>query len=492
MKTKFQLSVSASLVAMTMLFFISCKKQVPEGEIGSTSFKTKSRSVVPTAAMQNKFRVFGYFYRSDKDFSNYMDSLDLNQFTDVALSFVNPNNQGDFTVGSNISDAVVKGHNANVRMYFSFGGGGSALYFDTLLYAQNRTKFVSNIRKVATDHNFDGVDVDLEGERVTSNYNAFVMQLADTLHKYSKKLSISISTWKGAVVSDAAYAKIDYINSQSYGGPAEGGAGTRAPFSDFVNDFGYFKNTRGIPASKFNGGVPFYGDNFTSGASSGTISYKSIIAQFPYAYSLNYKYLDPYKVTYFDGHPRMRQKVEYALQQNMGGIMIWQILFDTKDNSSLARLINETAANNSGFNPSTNYYLLNRTSSKLMEVANASLLDGANIQQGPNSITDARLWKINTLGNLMYGFTNVNSQKVMDVAAASTADGANILQSTPVSTDSQKFKLIPNTLGYYTITNVNSNKVVEVVGSSTADGANIAQKIVNGGNNQQWILRQIQ
>lgn len=84
-----------------------------------------------------------------------------------------------------------------------------------------------------------------------------------------------------------------------------------------------------------------------------------------------------------------------------------------------------------------------------------------------------------------YKITGVASGRVLDVAQQSTSDGANIALWSYWGGDNQKWR-IESVGNYYRLINVNSDKAMEVNSSSTSDGGNVQQYGYWGGNNQQW------
>ena len=89
-----------------------------------------------------------------------------------------------------------------------------------------------------------------------------------------------------------------------------------------------------------------------------------------------------------------------------------------------------------------------------------------------------------------YTFVNRNSGKLLEVANASTADGANVQQWTSNGHNCQKWRLESAGSGYYRIVNVNSGKLLEVQNALTSDDANVVQWPSNGHYCQQWRFAQ--
>jgi len=132
------------------------------------------------------------------------------------------------------------------------------------------------------------------------------------------------------------------------------------------------------------------------------------------------------------------------------------------------------------------YRIVNRKSGKVLDVANQSTANGANVQQwGWNGGNNQR-WCITHLGNNQYKIIGVQSGKALDVNASSTADGANVQIWTYSGANNQRWTITATSGGYYSIRAVHSGKALDVAGQSTADGANVQQWSYWGGDNQQW------
>ncbi|WP_267640263.1 glycoside hydrolase family 97 catalytic domain-containing protein [Haloarchaeobius amylolyticus] len=87
-----------------------------------------------------------------------------------------------------------------------------------------------------------------------------------------------------------------------------------------------------------------------------------------------------------------------------------------------------------------------------------------------------------------YVVRNVNSGKVLDVENVSTSDGANVHQWADVGGDNQQWVVTEVEDGYYTLEAVHSGKVLDVENAATADGANVHQWGYVGAANQQWAV----
>ena len=489
---KNELLAAMMFVAVTSVFF-SCEKTMDKtalmgNKTGISKLNKTNSMVTHRAGLQTSLRMYGYYAIFGGSWEQQMDSVNIDQLTDVSISFINPNSSGVFTISNDIAQAVIKGHNENVRMHFSFGGGGGPAYWDNLMKPANRAQVISNIRQVLTDYNFDGVDVDLENERITVDYNGFVVQLSDTLRVYGKLLSAALSPYQRNQLSATVYDRLDFLNVMCYDHTSSTPQ-SHSSFAQFQTDFNNMKAK--LPASKINMGVPGYAWEYNGNTPTTQVSYKSILAQYPNAYALNYQYPTATKSWWYDGYPVLRQKVAYCLAQGAGGMMMWQIMHDPKsDATSLLKLMNFCAGKPAlaGFDTTLNYALAARNSQQFMEVANASMNNAAGVQQNTWSNGNHQKWTLFATGS-GFKITNVNSGKVLDeVDETGSGLGVQYVQNPWHSGGNQRHNLVPNELGYYKVVTVASGRLASVFQASTVPGTKIVQWTDGNGANQQWMI----
>jgi endo-1,4-beta-xylanase len=170
------------------------------------------------------------------------------------------------------------------------------------------------------------------------------------------------------------------------------------------------------------------------------------------------------------------------------------LLFDGSGNKKAAytSVLNALNAGNGGGGSSpvdtnASYVLVNRNSSKALDVYNLATNDGARITQWTRNDGNQQQWQFVDSGGGYYRVKSRLSGKVLDVSSASTADGAAVIQWTDNNAANQQFS-IQTIDGYLQLISRNSGKAIEVQGASTADGGNVVQYADWNGANQQWQL----
>jgi len=158
---------------------------------------------------------------------------------------------------------------------------------------------------------------------------------------------------------------------------------------------------------------------------------------------------------------------------------------------------NEKAHMRFVISPSNNSFkIINQHSGKLLEVAGASLGDGAKVQQHTANDGNNQLWKLLHHPDGYYTIVNNHSQKVLDVPDASSADNVKIQKFEQNGGSNQQWRLMPVLGGFfplfgsvYEIINTHSRKVLDIPSGSVNDGIQVQQYTENGGDNQKWRLQ---
>lgn len=296
----------------------------------------------PPASTNTKLRVLGYL-PSRNDWIAGLNNIDLAAITDLNLAFINPDESGNFPANDAYRQVIEKAHDQHVRVFLSIGGGSPPAHLAGLLEPGKRQVLIAALATVAETYNFDGIDVDLENALINSNYASFVGELSAALKAKKKLMTAALASWNGNTISDATLKLYDFINIMSYDktGPWNlNNPGPHSPLKMAQDDFVYFNTTRSIAAEKLFIGLPFYGYGFGNGAPQ-SLSYKDIITTYPGSENTDSLTVSGGGKFYYNGIPTIQKKTSFAISNKAGGVMIWQLLGDSKDSKSLLKAIND-------------------------------------------------------------------------------------------------------------------------------------------------------
>ncbi|MFH0756136.1 MAG: glycosyl hydrolase family 18 protein [Bacteroidota bacterium] len=267
------------------------------------------------------------------------------KLTHLNLSFANPDSAGKIVmqdIGTVMSDAL--SGNPDIIICISFAGAGLTVqqahdWSDLIDIPSNRPAFIANIVDYVLTNNLKGVDIDLEWGNVTSGYSDFIIELDAALNPHGKILTAAFPNQTlFSNVSTAALDALDFINIMSYDAtgpwsPSTPGQHSSLGFS--TNGIHFWKNTVGISGDRLTLGVPFYGYDFVNSSTVNDFTYASMVST-----NESYADLDNVGTAYYNGRPTMEAKVDLA-NNEVGGIMIWEVGQDSFDDYSLLKTIHE-------------------------------------------------------------------------------------------------------------------------------------------------------
>ena len=323
-------------------------------EYYNTGYDTARRS--SGKAFRNAFpKVNKIVYKDDKGFPivayaicktpDQIAGINFAGITHLNYAFANPDSMGNFAYNACLDSLVKVAHSNGVKVFASIGGGSAPVYYDKLLKDGNRARLIGKLTRMAIDYNLDGIDVDLEGDRIDANYEKFVTELASSLKPANKMMTAAIATVYKDQFTDKALSQFDYVTIMTYDktGPwRPEQPGPHSPYSMAVEDLDYWANTRKLDRKKMYLGLPFYGYSFgPKGASS--MMYKDIVSTFPKSEKKDELKMPDGSILYYNGIPTIQKKVQLA-KKNAGGIMFWHIGGDAPGDKSLVGVINKEAA----------------------------------------------------------------------------------------------------------------------------------------------------
>ena len=104
--------------------------------------------------------------------------------------------------------------------------------------------------------------------------------------------------------------------------------------ANFTGDLTYWNTTLKTPKEKLLGGLPFYGftwENLATADDTGAIRYFNILSE--YSTVSGIESMNHYGKTYWNGPEMIRAKCQYVKDNQFGGVIIWQLFMDAKDDS---------------------------------------------------------------------------------------------------------------------------------------------------------------
>lgn len=297
----------------------------------------------PKPVPRSEFKVVGYYVPNIAP-----EQLPMDLLTHVNYSFAIPAKTGDTLMPlgkpESLRKLVSHVHKAGKSVFISIGGwgigdgGGDDSRFHRMAErAEGRRTFVRNVMAFVRQYQVDGVDLDWEYPDEDSpsadHYVALVNELADSLHRQSKKLTAAVISYgkKGDGVKKEVFEKMDWLNLMAYDddyGPNYVVA--HSPYSLALKSLDYWLNQRGLPAHKAVLGLPFYAKK---GMGNYGPSYKDLLKDGASPYD------DYWKGSFYNGIIMIEQKTRLAKQRGCTGVMIWEISLDTTDGTSLLKAI---------------------------------------------------------------------------------------------------------------------------------------------------------
>lgn len=139
-------------------------------------------------------------------------------------------------------------------------------------------------------------------------------------------------------------------------------------------------------------------------------------------------------------------------------------------------------------NSDGSYCLKNKGTGKYMDLSDANVANGTDIQTWKSNGTDAQKWKLVPTDTLIDGVYTVRCAEDnsfgWDISDNSKNDNANL----QIWSSQHKFVITHTSSGYYTIRVLNSGKYLDVYCSETANGTNISQYKNTDTDNQKWLV----
>jgi chitinase len=314
----------------------------------------------PKAKEQDQKVMIGYV----QDYRN-PDEIDYQNLTHVIFSFAHPAKDGSLLMNgdhalNNLRSVVSKAKQQDTKVMLAIGGwfhiqgGESYDYFKTAISnPATRGKLVNELVSLADRENLNGIDIDFEHPRSKDDahyLNAFAKELSAKLHPKGKELSIAVNAKvhsvtgteiHSVVFEPAMFEYFDHVNLMAYDGQWDGeyNAANLSPFSYSANIVAYWTSLfdqYGFSRKKLVLGVPLYAQ--PEDPSIKQVSYEALINNNPANATKDTVKMNG--TTYhYNSHQTLQKKTQLAIEQQLGGMMLWESGLDAKGTYSATGLI---------------------------------------------------------------------------------------------------------------------------------------------------------
>jgi chitinase len=308
-------------ILLTLVLLTSCGGSTPPPVLPEPApVSTASPTPVP-------FAVIGYFpdYRE-------LNPAWTEHLTDIIYFSAEPRVDGTLDT-SHLNEDTWQTLNAlklqnGIHIHLSVGGWERSSAFAPMTADPNtREKFINTLIEFALAHNLDGVDFDWEFPQDQIEFDDYILFLTETKEAFSKHgllVSVALSPDQNFLLE--SFSVVDRVHIMSYD------HGERhSTYEQAVRDLQIFLDA-GIPPEKLVLGIPFYGRNIQP--PNRELSYAEIMQQYQPAFSV-----DEVDGIYFNGMDTVQRKTCYAISENIGGMMVWELAHDTLDETSLLQRI---------------------------------------------------------------------------------------------------------------------------------------------------------
>ena len=306
----------------------------------------------------NNFRVSDYVVTSqlangelfDPQSSNYLSPEYCNVVNQIhIISSAKLNNEGKLVISDGLSPTELK---ENIKKIRDFYGDNEVEIFATVFFnACDPTEVLKNKNDIVVEntvnflleYGFDGVSYDWEypvGEQ-WSLFSNHIVTLKNELSKYQLKISCAVCPWNFYMEKDAINA-LDQIEIMSYDLFDENG--NHSSFiSGAVQPVEFFLD-KGFTPQQINLGLPFYARPYDGGGI--WINYDDA------NYTPSDRFQNYSNGMWFSGTQMTYDKTAYAIEKNLGGMMIFTATEDISysEENSLLKSIKTAIENRSTLN----------------------------------------------------------------------------------------------------------------------------------------------
>jgi GH18 family chitinase len=309
-------------------FVIGCVLAISAGCAATTPAASQ-----PTDSGDAAFRVIGYV----TDTGVMASEEQLRQLTHINYAFALPRPDGTLFEIANpwkLEGYVATAREHGIKVLISVGGWGWDDAFEQLAAAPaTRSTFVAEVTALVAEFELDGADIDWEYPDPGASSDAFTALMRELRASLppGKLLTAAVAAvGPGADgIAVDVFPMVDFLNLMAY----DGSGPQHSPMSYAEESLAYWQG-RGLPPAQSVLGVPFY-------SRPAEVPYRDLVKADAGAAATDQIEYHTTLVSY-NGLETMRRKTRLAMDE-ASGIMIWTVLDDTTDDTSLLRAIHAEA-----------------------------------------------------------------------------------------------------------------------------------------------------
>lgn len=291
------------------------------------------------------------------------NKIDFDNLTHIIFSFAHPTKDGKVlfngnTALGNLRTIVNLAKESDTKVILAIGGwyhingGESYPYFkEAISNPASRSKLAHELNEMVQKEKLDGIDVDFEHPRSledAQNLSLFIKELNSLLD--DKELSIAVNAKVHSVAGTeinnvqydpAMFKEVDYVNIMAYDGQWDGeyNAANLSPLDFNQNIVNYWTglfDSHKISREKLVLGVPSYGQPEDPNVKQ--VSYGAIISNNPGNAERDTVNMNG-TIYHYNGVKTVQTKTNLALDNGLGGMMLWEIGLDAEASYSITSTI---------------------------------------------------------------------------------------------------------------------------------------------------------
>mgnify|MGYP003664267993 CR=1 FL=1 len=353
------------------IFFVGTLTNTSAQKVVGGYLPTYSINNLTNAQLRDKMAHLSHLYFFSVT-SSYNGQVGTAKTVNGTNTFTYIQNDADFFTKLDRVKNVKAWNNLNTKVILVVGGELSSYYLHSMIKnTTNEATYAANLVQFCHANGFDGIDVDWEDYTTSSGTQLKYtgVEYANLLQKIKSEITNQASSNGGKVLSLSAtlvperydragisgiFQYIDYLQIMSYGGGSRIGNDTQVPISKLDQYYTGWITNLSLSANKYVIGLPVYAKTLSSEFNP-TLStpYRDLINSNPTIVSSKpdravvssfTKNGDTYSTVpfYFNCVNTIKTKGQYVLDNNLKGVMFWEITqdFDYSNSNSLIKAVN--------------------------------------------------------------------------------------------------------------------------------------------------------